>query len=77
MQYCFRFPTKNFFLCLFFWIWVETHFALKRLSNYLYQVAMQFKSRDIAIMDTENKDVSSANNLAFENNPSDKSLIGI
>ena len=32
-------------------IWVETHFPLKHPSIYLCQVAVQFKSRGIAIMD--------------------------
>ena len=77
MRYSFRFPTENNFLCLFFRIWVETHFPLKRPSIYLCQVAIQFKSRGIVIMITENKDVLSANSLAFEDNPSDKSLIYI
>ena len=35
----------------FFWIWVEDHFPLEHLSIYLFQVAIQFKSRGIAIMD--------------------------
>ena len=35
----------------FFRIWVETHFLLKRSSIYLRQVASQFKSRGIVIMD--------------------------
>ena len=61
----------------FFRIWVETHFPLKRPSIYLCQVAIQFKSRGIVIMITENKDALSANSLAFEDNPSDKSLIYI
>ena len=51
MRYCFRFPTENDFLCLFFRIWVETHFPLKHPSIYLCQVAIQFKSTGIAVMD--------------------------
>ena len=78
MQYCFRFPTKNDFLGLFFWIWVETHFPLKHPFIYLCQVAIQFKSREVLLSwIIENKDVSSGNNLAFEDNPFDKSLIHI
>ena len=50
MRYCSRFPTENKVLCLFLRIWVETHFLLKRPSIYLCQVAIQFKSRGIAIM---------------------------
>ena len=51
MRYYFRFPTENNFLCFFLRIWVETQFPLKRPSIYLSQVAIQFKSRGIAIMD--------------------------
>ena len=48
---CFRFPTINDFICVLFWIWVKTHFPLKGSSIYLCQVVIQFKSRDITIMD--------------------------
>ena len=48
---CFRFPTINDFICVLFWIWVKTHFPLKGSCIYLCQVVIQFKSRDITIMD--------------------------
>ena len=78
MQYCFRFQTENDFLCLFFRIWVETHFPLKRLSIFIFAKSLFSSTADVLLSwITENKDVSSANSLAFEDNPSDKSLIYI
>ena len=53
-------------MCLLFWMWVKNYNPLK--GSYRAEVLL---SRI-----TENKDVLSANNLAFEDNP-DKSLIYI
>ena len=77
MRYCFRFLTGNDFLCLFFRIWVEAHFPLK-CSSIIFAKSL-FSSRAEVLLSwiTKNKDVSSANSLAFEDNPSDKSLICI
>ena len=44
MRYCFRFPTKNDFLCLLFWMWVKTHFLMKGLSIYPCQVVISSKA---------------------------------
>ena len=77
MRYCFRFPTKNDFLCLFSWIWVKLIF---HWNAHLFIFAKSlFSSRAEALLSwiTENKDVSSANSLVFEDNLSDRSLIYI
>ena len=57
---------------MFFRIWVENHFPLKGPSIYLCQVSS--RAEVLLSWITENKDVSSANSLAFEDNPSDKLL---
>ena len=71
----FRFPTKNDFLCFFFFFfWYGlTHFLLKDQCSYLGQVVIQLLLWWIS----KNKDVSSADHLAFEDNPSDNFLIYI
>ena len=77
MRYCFRCPTENDSLCLFFGIWFETHFPLKRPSIYLCQVTICFKSRGIANMDHRKQERIISRYLTFEDNHSDKSLIYI
>ena len=76
MRYCFRFPTENNFLCLFF------RSGLKLIFHWNAQLFIfaksLFRSRAEVLLSwiTENKDVSSTKSLAFEDNP-DKSLIHI
>ena len=77
MTYCFRFPTNNAFLCLHFKIWVENLFPLKGLSIIFSKLLFTSRAEILLSWITENKDVLSANSLAFEDNPSDKSLIYI
>ena len=64
MRYFFRFPVK-------------THILPKGPSIYLYQVVIQLRTDVLLSWITENKGVSSANGLAFKDDPSDKSLIYI
>ena len=73
MRYCFRFPTKNDFLCLFFRIWVKTHFSLFVFAK------PSFSSRAEILLSwiTENKDARSENSLAFEDNSSVELLMHI
>ena len=77
MPYCFRSPTKDNFLCLLFWIWVKTDFPLQRSSTYLSKVVIQSRAEVLLSWITENINVSSANSLKSEDNPSDKFLIYI
>ena len=72
MRYCFRFPTENNFLYLFFRIF--------QWNAHLFIFAKSLFSSGAEVLlswITENKDVSSAKSLTFEDNPSDKSLIYI
>ena len=54
---------------LFAWIWVETHFPFQSSFNDLMQINVYFID-----FITENEDISSANNFAFDDSSSAKSL---
>ena len=72
MRYCCRFPTKSDFPCL-----LKLIFYCKAP---LFIVAKSFFSSRAELFlswITEIKDLLSSNSLAFENNPSDKSLMYI
>ena len=62
--------------CACFWsVWVKTHFPLKGPSLFIF-AKLSFRSGPEVLLSwiTENKDVSSENSLAFEDNPFDKFL---
>ena len=59
-------------------IWIENHFPLKRPSIFIFAKLLFSSTAEVLLTwITENKDILSANSLAFEDNPSDKLLIYI
>ena len=56
-------------------IWIESHFLLKARIIYFFR-SLFYSIADVFIScATENREVLSANSLAFDGQPSDKSLI--
>ena len=53
-------------------IWIENHFPLKRPSIFIFAKLLFSSTAEVLLSwITENKDILSANSLAFEDNPSD------
>ena len=75
MRRLFQFSAEYNFWSLLATIWIESHFPLKvRIIDFFRSL---FNSIADALISCTNKSrkVSSANSLAFDNGPSDKSLI--
>ena len=77
MRYCFRFLTKMASCACFFESWLKLIFHWN--AHLFFFAKSLFSSRAEVLLSwiTENKDLLSANSLAFEDNPSDKWLIYI
>ena len=73
----FQFSAEYDFLSLFATIWIESCFLLKGSIIDFFRSLLNSTADVFISCTTENRKVSSTNNLAFDDKPSDKSLIQI